>query len=231
MSFFNANVTGGGGTGSAGGLVTKFEKSAIIDTNELSSIIINLSEDIRNYESITNEQIIVEIGGVHANFASGSAGSATLEHSYNPETGDLTITSSSSRMPFSFTSTVEVTFTIYVAGAVQMPAPPVYEPIESISVREKAGSSATTCVTYNFVVNVGQMAILGGAISWTISNTAAILADVYGTAGDVGDKTNQSKNSCTRIVLPTEKTGAVSCSVTCGYTTWAGGNYILLDIK
>ena len=230
MSYFNSNITGGSG-GAAGGLVTKFEKSVMIDSGELASVIINLTEDIRNYKNITNEQIIVELNSVYANFASGSAGSATLEHIYDSETGELTITSSSSRMPFSFTSAVEVIFDIYVVGAVQMPPPPIYEPIESITVKEKAGSSASTNVTYNFVVNVGQMAILAtGAGSWSVSNTAAVLDSISGSAGDVGDRTNQGKYCSVKIVKPTEETGAVSCTGSFGYTNWIGGAYILLDI-
>lgn len=116
MSFFNCNLAGsaGGSGGATGGLVTKFEKSVTISSSELAEVTINLSEDISNYANITNEQIIVELKDIAVNTAADSVGRATLEHTYNSETGDLTITSTSSRMPFSYNSTTELELFIYV---------------------------------------------------------------------------------------------------------------------
>lgn len=231
MSYFNSNISES--SGGESGLLTKFVKTVIINTDELAEVDINLADDVSNYTNITNERIIVEIDSVHANFAGGSSGSATLAHSYNPETGVLTITSTSSKIPFSFTSSTEVTFAIYIAGAIQMPAPPIYEPVESITVNSKAASQADSVTSnWNFVVNVGQMAILtGGMLKWNVSNDKAILTSSYGTANSVGDKTNQGKDNFVTIVKPTKETGGVACSAQFGGTTWAGGTYTLLDIN
>lgn len=125
MSFFNSNITGAGGSGgAAGGLVTKFEKSITIGSEATAEIVINLADDISNYKNITNEQIIVELQKISVSLDSGTSGYANLEHSYNQETGDLTITSSTSLMPFRNPSELTLPIAIYVAGAVQLPPAP-----------------------------------------------------------------------------------------------------------
>lgn len=227
MSYFNSNITGGSG-GVAGGLVTKFEKTVTISSSPSAQITINISGDITNYKDITNDNIIIELNNANAI----AAGDAELSHTYDAETGIITITSTNSNIPFASGSAVELDVNVYVAGAVQMPAPPIIQPIENITVKQKAGSSSSGNSNFNFVVNVGQMAILSqGYGTWTVSDNNAVLGSISGDAASVSDNTNQGKYCATKIVLPNETTGAVSCSGTFGGTTWNGGAYILLDIK
>lgn len=227
MSYFNSNITGGSG-GAAGGLVTKFMKTITISSSALAEVTIDISRDITNYKDITNDNIIIELNNASAI----AAGDAELSHTYDAETGIITITSTNSNIPFASGSAVELDVNVYVAGAVQMPAPPIVQPIESITVKQKAGSSSSGSSNFNFVVNVGQMAILTkGSGAWTVSDNNAILDRIEGTAETVSDHSNQGRYCGTIIVLPNETTGAVSCSGNFGGTTWNGGAYILLDIK
>lgn len=227
MSYFNSNITGGSG-GAAGGLVTKFMKTITISSSALAEVTIDISRDITNYKYITNDNIIIELNNASAI----AAGDAKLSHTYDAETGIITITSTNSNIPFVSGSAVKLDVNVYIAGAVQMPAPPIIQPIESITVKQKAGSGSSGNSAFNFVVNVGQMAILSQSyIAWTVSNNNAVLDSIAGDAGSVSDNTNQGKYCATKIVLPNETTGAVSCSGTFGGTTWNGGAYILLDIK
>lgn len=124
MSFFNSNITGAGGSGgAAGGLVTKFKKSVKLSERELAEITISLVEDIENYNAITDEQIIVEFDSISSDHVQNTI-LAELTHSYNAETGDLTITSTSSFVPFRNSNGESIDINIYVAGAVQIPPPP-----------------------------------------------------------------------------------------------------------
>lgn len=133
MSYFNSNITGSSGGGSsAGGLVTKFEKTVTISSAELAEVTIDISEDILNYKDVTNERIIVELNNASAI----AAGDAELNHTYNAETGVITITSTNSSIPFASNSTVELKLNIYVAGAVQMPPAPVLPAIEGYEISE-----------------------------------------------------------------------------------------------
>lgn len=117
MSFFNANITGGSSGGVIGGLVSKFEKKVEVSSANLAEIVIDFSEDISNYDSLTSEQFIVEM----VNIGAIAAGDAELTHTYDSESGKLTITSTNSSLPFASGSAVELTFYIYIAGAVQTP--------------------------------------------------------------------------------------------------------------
>lgn len=116
MSYFNSNITGGSG-GSAGGLVTKFMKTITISSSALAEVTIDISNDISNYKDVTNDRIIVELNDASAI----AAGDAKLTHTYNAETGIITITSTNSNIPFASSSAVELSVNVYVAGAVQTP--------------------------------------------------------------------------------------------------------------
>lgn len=118
MSYFNSNITGSsGGSGGASGLVTKFVKTITISSSKLAKVTINISSDISNYKDITNDRIIVELNDVSAI----AAGDAKLTHTYNAETGIITIASTNSSIPFASSSAVELSVNVYVAGAVQIP--------------------------------------------------------------------------------------------------------------
>ena len=116
MSYFNSNITGGSG-GAAGGLVTKFMKTIAISSSALAEVTIDISHDITNYKDITNDNIIIELNNANAI----AAGDAELSHTYDTETGVITITSTNSNIPFASSSTVELSVNVYVAGAVQTP--------------------------------------------------------------------------------------------------------------
>ena len=121
MSYFNSNITGGSG-GATGGLVTKFVKTITISSSALAEVTIDISSDITNYKNITNDNIIIELNNASAI----AAGDAELSHTYNAETGVITITSNNSNIPFASSSAVELSVNVYVAGAVQLPpVPPV----------------------------------------------------------------------------------------------------------
>ena len=117
MSYFNSNITGGSGSGGASGLVTKFVKTIAISSSTLAEVTIDISHDINNYKDITNDRIIVELNDASAI----AAGDSKLSHTYNAETGIITITSTNSSIPFASSSAVELSVNVYVAGAVQLP--------------------------------------------------------------------------------------------------------------
>ena len=119
MSYFNSNITGGSG-GAAGGLVTKFVKTITISSSTLAEVTIDISSDISNYKDVTNDNIIIELNNASAI----AAGDAELSHTYNAETGVITITSTNSSIPFASSSAVELSVNVYVAGAVQLPPAP-----------------------------------------------------------------------------------------------------------
>lgn len=116
MSYFNSNIISGSG-GSGGGLVSKFEKTVTISSSPSAQITIDISGDISNYADITNDRIIVEL----SNASAIAVGNAELSHTYNADTGVITITSTNSNIPFASSSTVELKVNIYIAGAVQTP--------------------------------------------------------------------------------------------------------------
>ena len=245
MSYFNSNITGGSG-GAAGGLVTKFMKTIAISSSALAEVTIDISHDISNYKDITNDNIIIELNNASAI----ATGDAELSHTYNAETGVITITSTNSNIPFASSSTAELDVNVYVAGAVQIPptrktALTVASSGNTATGASQSGSGSQQ--TFKFVVNVGQVAVLSvgesGSISalnfasgnsantqgWKISNRNAILGSNRGGANTTSDNRNAALGCL--IVMPTEETGAVSISRTGGATTWVGISYIILDIN
>lgn len=168
MSYFNSNITGSSGGGSsAGGLVTKFEKTVTISSSELAEISIDISADVLNYKDVTNDRIIVELKDTNAI----AAGDAKLTHNYNAETGIITITSTNSSIPFASSSTTELNLNIYVAGAVQMPPAPVLPTIDGYEIVEGYAT-----ISSNQIIN----AITGEKISVNISTKTLL-----GTANDI----------------------------------------------
>lgn len=142
MSYFNSNITGGsGGSGGASGLVTKFLKTIAISSSELAEVTIDISSDISNYKDITNDRIIVELNDASAI----AAGDTELTHTYDAETGIITITSTNSSIPFASSSAVELSVNVYVAGAVQLPPKPEYNGYEVVYNNVKS--------TYNSSIN------------------------------------------------------------------------------
>lgn len=237
MSKFHA-IYGKGGS-SSGGNVTKLVKSVSIGSSDLNNITINISNDVSNYNSITNDNIIIEFTDI----ASKAAAVAKLNHTYNADTGIITITSSSNDLPFASTSETTLNLNVFLAGEVVIP--PVRKTALTISKSDKTTKDATT--TFSFIVNVGQLAILSAgsgdinialdfasgenadAQGWTISNKKAILGSIRGSAAQTSSDDNISLGCL--VVMPTEETGAISVSRTGGSTTWTGFSYIILDIN
>ena len=129
MSYFNSNITGGSGSGGASGLVTKFMKTITISSSALAEVTIDISKDITNYKNITNDNIIIELNNASAI----AAGDAELNHTYNAETGVITITSTNSNIPFASSSAVELDVNVYVAGTVQLPPAPETKELKFIN--------------------------------------------------------------------------------------------------
>ena len=163
MSYFNSNITGSSGGGSsAGGLVTKFEKTVTISSAELAEVTIDISADVLNYKDITNDRIIIELNDASAI----AAGDAKLNHTYNAETGVITITSTNSSIPFASNSAVELSVNIYVAGAVQMPPAPVLPTIDGYEIAEGyatiSGKQIMDMITGETIsANIGTKTLLG----------------------------------------------------------------------
>ena len=132
MSYFNSNITGSSGSGGASGLVTKFEKTIAISSSELAEVTIDISSDVSNYKDVTNDRIIVELNNASAI----AVGDANLNHTYNAETGVITITSTNSSIPFASNSAAEFNVNVYVVGAVQMPPAPVLPTIDGYEITE-----------------------------------------------------------------------------------------------
>ena len=138
MSYFNASTNNGSGSGS--GLVTKITKQISLTSEATASIEINISEDVENYAKISNDLISVELQGVSA----GEAGDATLTREYNSTTGVITLTSTSSALPFKSTAGQIIDVIVSIAGAVQFPPTPEPVPITNSLVEVGDYAAGTT---------------------------------------------------------------------------------------
>mgnify|MGYP007002649298 CR=1 FL=1 len=156
MSKFHA-IYGNGGS-SSGGNVTKLVKSISIGSSDLNNITIDISNDVSNYNSITNDNIIIEFTDI----ASKAAAVAKLNHTYNADTGIITITSSSNDLPFASTSETTLNLNVFLAGEVVIP--PV-KPITGYKVSEGYASINATSI---------KDLITGNAINATLNSKTII---------------------------------------------------------
>lgn len=237
MSLFHA-IYGKGGI-SSGGIVTKLVKNVTVSNSDLNNVTINISSDVSNYKSITNDNIIIEFNDI----ASKAAAVAKLNHTYDANTGIITITSNSKDLPFASKSETTLELNVFLAGKIVIP--PVRK--TTLTVNKSGKTTKDTSTTFTFVLNVGQLAILSAGAGdtnialdfasgencdtqgWTISNKKAILGSIRGAAAQTSTDDNVSLGCL--VVMPTEETGAISISRTGGSTTWAGISYIILDIN
>lgn len=237
MSKFHA-IYGKGGS-SSGGIVTKLVKNVTVSNSDLNNVTINISSDVSNYKSITNDNIIIEFNDI----ASKAAAVAKLNHTYDANTGIITITSNSNVLPFASKSETTLELNVFLAGKVVIP--PVRK--TALTVNKSGKTTKDTSTNLTFVVNVGQLAILsagagdidialdfasgenGDTQGWSISNKKAILGSIRGAAAKTSSGDNVSLGCL--VVMPTEETGAVSVSRTGGSATWTGISYIILDIN
>lgn len=237
MSKFHA-IYGKGGS-STGGIVTKLVKSVTIGSSGLNNVTIDISNDVSNYNSITNDNIIIEFNDI----ASKTAAVAKLNHTYDADTGIITITSNSNNLPFASASETTLKLNVFLAGEVVIP--PVRKTALTVSKSDK--TTKDTRSTFTFTVNVGQLAILsagaadldipldfasgenGDTQGWSLSNKKAILGSIRGSAAKTSTDDNVSLGCL--VVMPTEETGAISISRSGGSTTWIGISYIILDIN
>lgn len=158
MSKFHA-IYGKGGSSSSGGIVTKLVKSVNIDSSGLNNVTIDISNDVSNYNSITNDNIIIEFNDI----ASKTAAVAKLNHTYDANTGIITITSNSNDLPFASTSETTLKLNVFLAGEVVIP--PV-KPITGYKVSEGyasiTGSSIKNLITGDTIdVNLNSKTIIG----------------------------------------------------------------------
>lgn len=164
MSYFNSNITGGsGGSGVASGLVTKFVKTIKISSSKLARVTIDISKDISNYKDVTNDRIIVELNDVSAI----AAGDAELTHTYDAETGIITITSTNSSIPFASSSAVELSVNVYVAGAVQLPPEPEVELGKFTYLENVVASGNGLAITFDNTDKKIKRIILTGYLAFT----------------------------------------------------------------
>lgn len=179
MSYFNTNIAGSNNTGS--GLLTKFDKRVVIGSNETAEVQIDLSTDIVNYDKITNQQIIVDI----VNISASEAGTASITHTYDANSGILTIKSNSSKIPFVINSTVEIT--VYVAGAVQLQPQPdsiVYYLGQgtSFNIASKFPTDFKNFTKDNFIVRVrgnGPQGWAYGGSNGNANDHAGVKVNIY----------------------------------------------------
>lgn len=237
MSLFHA-IYGKGGS-SSGGIVTKLVKNVTVSNSDLNNVTINISSDVSNYKSITNDNIIIEFNDI----ASKAAAVAKLNHTYDANTGIITITSNSNDLPFASKSETTLELNVFLAGKIVIP--PVRK--TALTVNKSGKTTKDTITTLAFVLNVGQLAVLSAGSAdcdidsnfasgencdsqgWTITDKKAILGSIRGAA----DKTSTDDNvalGCL-VVMPTEETGPISISRSGGSTTWSGISYIILDIN
>lgn len=238
MSFYFHAIYGKGGS-SSGGIVTKLVKNVTVSSSDLNNATIDISNDVSNFNSITNDNIIIEFSDI----ASKAAAVAKLNHTYNADTGIITITSNSNDLPFASTSETTLNLNVFLAGEVVIPP----EPKINVKVNTYDYTTESGKKTLNFIVNVGQMAVLSAGMGdtkvslsfasgenadtqgWSISNKKAILGSIRGSS-DITSSDDGVSLGCL-IVKPTEETGAVSVSREGGGTSWTGISYILLDLK
>lgn len=235
MSLFHAIYGKGGSTS----IVTKFVKTVEISSANKKSVTINISNDITNYTEISNDNIIIELADVSSN----AAADGKITHTYDNNTGIITITSNNGSIPFASNKSNSIVLNIYVAGNIQFP------PEQQVNVTVKGYDYTTEAAnkTLTFIVNVGQMAILSAGLGdttvplpfasgasadtqgWTITDKKAILGSIRGSSSITS--TNDGVSLGCLVIKPTEETGAVSVSRTGGSATWNGISYILLDLK
>ena len=238
MSFYFHAIYGKGGS-SSGGIVTKLVKNVAVSSSDLNNATIDISNDVSNFNSITNDNIIIEFSDI----ASKAAAVAKLNHTYNADTGIITITSNSNDLPFASTSETTLNLNVFLAGEVVIPP----EPKINVKVNTYDYTTESGKKTLNFIVNVGQMAVLSAGMGdtkvslpfasgenadtqgWSISNKKAILGSIRGSSNITSSDDGVSLGCL--IVKPTEETGPVSVSREGGGTTWTGISYILLDLK
>lgn len=178
MSYFNSNITGSSG-GAAGGLVTKFMKTIAISSSALAEVTIDISHDITNYKDIINDNIIVELNNASAI----AAGDAELSHTYNAETGVITITSTNSNIPFASSSAVELDVNVYIAGTVQMPPAPVSSiykiasrtTIKQIDCKPLFPTKFAELTKDNFIIQPNTIGWSQGASEQTSGNTPTVI--------------------------------------------------------
>lgn len=239
MSFYFHAIYGKGGSTSSGGIVTKLVKNVTVNSSNLNNTTIDISNDVSNFNSITNDNIIIEFSVI----ASKAAAVAKLNHTYNANTGIITITSNNNNLPFASTSETTLNLNVFLAGKVVIPP----EPKTDVKIKTYDYTTESGKKNLNFVVNVGQMAILSAGMGdttisipfasgekadtqgWTISNTKAIFGSIRGSSSITSSADGVSLGCL--IVKPTEETGTVSVSRQGGETTWTGISYILLDLK
>lgn len=241
MSLFHAIYGKGGSTS----IVTKFVKTVAISSANKESVTINISNDITNYTEISNDNIIIELADVSSN----AAADGKISHTYNNNTGIITITSTNGSIPFASNSSDSIVLNIYVAGNIQFPPEPPEQPEPQVNVTVKGYdfTTETATKTLTFIVNVGQMAILSAgagdtkvslpfangenadAQGWTITDKKAILGSIRGSSNITS--TDDGVSLGCLVIKPTKETGAVSVSRMGGSTTWTGISYILLDLK
>lgn len=238
MSFYFHAIYGKGGS-SSGGIVTKLVKNVTVSSSDLNNATIDISNDVSNFNSITNDNIIIEFSDI----ASKAAAVAKLNHTYNADTGIITITSNSNNLPFASTSETTLNLNVFLAGEVVIPP----EPKINVTVKTYDYTTESEKKTINFIVNVGQMAVLSAGVGdstiavpfaigeradtqgWSISNRKSILGSIRGSSSITS--TDDGVSLGCLIVKPTEETGAISVSREGGGTTWNGISYILLDLK
>lgn len=167
MSKFHAIYSKGGATG---GLVTKFMKTIAISSSALAEVTIDISSDITNYKDITNDNIIIELNNASAI----AAGDAELSHTYNAETGVITITSTNSNIPFASGSAVELDVNVYITGAVQLPPEPEYNGYEVVYNNQKSTTDAS--INDSYTIKEDGLYIIASTFTGRINsiNTPAI---------------------------------------------------------
>lgn len=200
MSLFHA-IYGKGGS-SSGGIVTKLVKNVTVSNSDLNNVTIDISNDVNNYNSITNDNIIIEFTDI----ASKAAAVAKLNHTYNADTGIITITSNSNDLPFASKSETTLELNVFLAGKVVIP--PV-KPITGYKVSEGYAS-----ITGNSIKNL----ITGDTIDANLNGKTIIgtkddiIIATYATRASEGSDVGMPYTSITNAVsmIPNDDKGYIA---------------------
>jgi len=197
----------GAGTGSGGGTVSRITKQVALSGSE-DDILIDISKYISDYADKTNANFIVELHGLSSTAT--TATTATISHTYEASTGILTITSSSTLLPFSVSGTGTIEVQVDIIGTVEVVPEPKSDLPDTFALTLSVGNTDSSGAAY---------ATFFGADVYKYYTFTASGGDATLSVGEYA----VSKSS-TKVAIPSEWTNGSQISMTAYYNASSSGH-------